>query len=194
MPAKKLRIAPLTESSLVDLESLFGCSEVASRCWCMWFLIAVKAFHAAGEAGNREAFRELMSASDYPLGLLAYRGKEAVGWCAVGPRSRYARAIKTPTYKGRDAAEDDSVWLAPCFYVREEDRQVGVTAALLQAAVELAKANGAAAIDGFPFVSTGKRRSGGDLQVGFESVFGDCGFEVVGEPSANRRLMRRELG
>ena len=54
-----------------------------------------------------------------PVGLIAYDDGAPVGWCAVGPRARYERAVNTPTLKGRDPAEDASVWLVPCFFVRE---------------------------------------------------------------------------
>ena len=90
----------------------------------MWFIIPVKEYHAAGSEGNRASFSDLIVSSDNPVGLLAKLDDQPVGWCAVGPRSRYVRAIKTPTYKGRDPAEDDDVWLVPCVFVRDESRQV----------------------------------------------------------------------
>jgi hypothetical protein len=45
-----------------------------------------------------------------PIGLLAYAGGRVVGWCAAGPRERYAQALRSPLLKGREAAEDGSVW------------------------------------------------------------------------------------
>lgn len=56
--------------------------------------------------GNRELFRALVAGSDEPVGLLAYRDGEGVGWCAAGPRTRFARALGVPSFKGRDPAED----------------------------------------------------------------------------------------
>jgi GNAT superfamily N-acetyltransferase len=114
-----------------------------------------------------------------------------VGWCAVGPRSRYRRALKTPTYIGRDPSEDDSVWLVPCFFVRQDARRAGLVEMLLQAAVGLAKEHGARAIEGFPF--TGEKRRSSDTQVGFESVFSACRFVAIRTPSPSRVIMRREL-
>ena len=64
--------------------------------------------------------------------------------------------------------------------------------ALLEAAVDLAKTSGATAIEGFPF-SGSKRRSSGDIQVGFEPLFALCGFEVIRRSSSSRVIMRREL-
>lgn len=184
-------IKALTSDRIDDLGRLFSTNGVTGQCWCMWFIIPVKAFHAAGGEGNQAAFCDLLAASEHPLGLLAYHNDEPVGWVAVGPRSRYVRALSTPTYRGGEG-DDRGTWLVPCFFVRKEWRGVGISRALLEAAVALARESGASAIEGFPF-SGQTRRSGGDTQVGFESLFVSCGFEVVRTPSASRSVVRREL-
>ena len=93
-----LTIKSVTSDLIDDLGQLFSTDKVADQCWCMWFIIPVKEFHALGHEGNRASFCELVASSEQPLGLLAYQNDEPVGWCAVGPRSRYVRALKTPTY------------------------------------------------------------------------------------------------
>ena len=188
-----IEIAEVTPDRLPDLEILFGSDAVADRCWCMWFIIRVKDFHDAGRAGNRAAFIDLIGSEPEPMGLIAYDEGQPVGWCAAGPRDRYERMLKAPTLRGRDPAEDSSVWLVPCFFIRAEARGRGVASALLEGAVDLARWRGAPAIEGFP-LSGDARRSGGDLQVGVEPLFAACGFEAVRRPSDNRVMMRRELG
>jgi len=126
------------------------------------------------------------------LGLLAYRDQEAVGWCAAGPRTRYARALRSPILKGRDEVEDSRVWLVPCFYVRRDARKGGVTRALLEGAAALARKHGAHAIEGFPLAGD-RRRSTGEAFVGVEPLFAACGFTAVARPSASRVIMRRDL-
>jgi GNAT superfamily N-acetyltransferase len=158
----------------------------------MWFLISVKAFHEAGAAGNRAQFEALVASSETPMGLIAYQNESPVGWCAVGPRSRYARAIKTPTYKGRDPENDGDIWLTPCIFVHKEVRNSGVARSLLAKAVQLARDHGARAIDAFPNSGT-KRRSGAGSQVGFEPLFAEADFKVLRTPSPSRVVMRREL-
>lgn len=187
-----LKIKTVNQDLLDDVGRLFCSDAVVDKCWCMWFIIPVKAFHAAGGEGNRASFSALAAEADRPMGLLAYQAGEPVGWCAAGPRSRYVRALQTPTYRGGEAREDDTVWFVPCFFVRKEARGTGVSRALLEAAVELARANDATAIEAFPFSGT-KRRSGGDLQVGVQSLFAACGFEVIRTPSTSRVVMRRGL-
>ena len=186
-----LKISAVTSNTLDDLGSLLCTDKAAGGCWCMWFIIPVKEYHAAGSEGNRASFSDLIVSSDNPVGLLAKLDDQPVGWCAVGPRSRYVRAIKTPTYKGRDPAEDDDVWLVPCMFVRDESRRSGISEELLDSAVRLAKERGAAAIEGFPY--SGSKRRSKETQVGFESVFSKCGFETIRTPSSSRVVVRLEF-
>lgn len=188
----EVTIRPVTTELIDELGQLFATEDVASRCWCMWFIIPVSAFHAVGQEGNAARLRALADSSREPLGLLAYHADRAIGWCAVGPRSRYARALKTPTYKRVAGDQDANIWLVPCFFVHPELRRSGVTRALLEAAVRLATEHGAVAIDSFPFAGA-KPRSSGDRQVGYEALFASCGFEVIARPSAGRVVMRRVL-
>ena len=178
---------------LPTLDALFATHQSAEACWCMWFLIPVKQFHANGVEGNKAAFTDLAQASREPMGVLALEGDQAVGWCAVGPRSRFTRGVRTPTYAGRNAAEDDDVWLVPCFFTRPDRRRSGITTGLLEAATDLAGRHGACAVEGFPFAADGPH-SGSDRQVHDESVFTALGFTVVRRPSPNRVVVRKELG
>jgi len=83
----------------------------------MWFIIGVKEYHQGGSLANAAKFRELAVNSTHPLGLIAYADGRPVGWAAVGPRSRYARAVRTPTMKSIDHSENEDVWLVPCFFI-----------------------------------------------------------------------------
>ena len=182
----------VTSALLDDLNSLFCMNKFAEKCWCMWHIISVKAFHAGGAEQNRAQLTQLALTENAPIGILAYQGNEPKGWCAVGPRERYARAIKTPTYRYKTEDLFTSVWLVPCFLIRSDARGLGLSKVLLKAAVQLANEYDAEAIDGFPFTSE-KRRSSSQIHVGFESTFLDCGFEPIRRPSQSRVVMRRIL-
>ena len=183
-----LTIEPITPKNLADLEKLFSSEKSAKSCWCMWFIIAVKEFHQGGSPANEAKFRALAESSAHPMGMIAYRDGEPVGWTAVGPRSRYARAVKTPTMKAVDQTENDGVWLVPCFFIRPDMRRQKITRELLQAAVKLAKKSGASAIEGFP--TAGSKLSSADRQVGTEHMFETCGFRAISRPSSSRVVMR----
>jgi len=185
-------IQPVTTERLADLEQLFGASKTVSGCWCMWFLLTNRECQTGWGEGNRARFGQLTADSPEPVGLLAYSGGEPVGWCATGPRSRYARALRSPLLKGRDPDDDDRIWLVPCLFVRRDARGSGVTRELLAGAVRLAAAHGAVAVQGFPLVG-GVRHPTAEAYVGTEAMFAAAGFQPRGRPSARRLVMRKDL-
>jgi GNAT superfamily N-acetyltransferase len=187
-----IEVRILNSNLIGDIEKLFGSDKVTQGCWCMWFIIRVKDYHDNGSVGNQKLFINMVQDSKDPMGLLAYMDGEPVGWCAIGPRKRYMRAINTSTFKGRDPIEDSLVWMIPCLYVRPDMRNKGVSRTLIERAIELTKENEVKAVESFPFSGT-KQRSGGDIQVGVESLFASCGFVVIRQPSNNRVVMRKDL-
>ncbi len=187
-----LTIVEIAAAESEDLAQLFRSNDCLQHCACTWFLQAVSAYHANTAGQNWALLQGQVDGRGTPLGLLAYHDGEPVAWCALGPRSRYARALRTPTYAGRDPSEDDAVWLVPCFFVKPEHPKFETMSHLLARAIETARAHGATALEGFPF-SGSKLRTTGDTQVGIESVFHERGFEVSRRPSSNRVVMRLEL-
>jgi GNAT superfamily N-acetyltransferase len=185
-------IAAATVDRLPDLASLFETNKTTSGCYCMWFLLPSKECSAGWSGGNKVAFESAAVSDRHPMGLLAYQDGEAVGWCAAGPRTRYAKALRSPVLAGRDRDADSDVWLLPCFYVRRDARGSGVTRMLIEAAVSLAAKAGATAIEGFPLAGD-RRRSTGEAFVGVEPLFASCGFAVVDRPTSGRVVMRRQL-
>lgn len=189
-----VEIQAVTADRLGDLANLFQTNGTTRGCWCMYFIADRAAFGAGMRGGgNREAFEALAAAADPPMGLLAYDDGVPVAWCALGPRSRYPRAIspRATILKGRDASEDDDIWLVPCFFVRVGYRRRRLTYRLLAAAVELAERSGARAIEGFPRAA-GERPTPDDY-LGKEQVFADCGFDCIARPTPKRAVMRRAL-
>lgn len=112
-------------------------------------------------------------------GLLAYRDGEAVGWCALGPRSRYARMM-SPRSR-----------VVNCFFVRA--RREGVARRLLAAAVRFSRLNGASRLEAYP-VDTAARAGmqASDLFPGTLTMFLAAGFDEVGRPNG-RPLVRLGL-
>ncbi len=185
-------VRPVTSDLLEDAESLFASDPVTAGCFCMWFIVPVVDYHAGGPERNKALFRDLATSSRYPIGLLAYENGSPVGWCAAGPRDRYVRALRIPSFKGRDPSEDQNVWLIPCFFIAKHARRKGVARELLDGAVAMAREAGAKAIEGFPFASEVKSSSK-DLMVGAEAIFEACGFKPTRRPSNTRIVMRMEF-
>ncbi len=185
-----MEVRPLTTDNYADASDLFNSNSTTRGCWCMWFLLTTKEVEAGWGDGNRRGFRRL-AGQDPPGGVLAYRDGEPVGWCAAGPRSRYGRALRSRTLADRDPAEDDTVWLVPCFFVRVGARRAGLTEELLTGAVEQARTHGATAIEGFPLAGAGPHST--DRYLGTERVFAACGFRIIARPSPRRVVMRLDL-
>src|SRR5688572_24093040 len=122
-------IVPVTRERLADLADLFESNNATKGCWCMAFIAKRSEYVRGSTGGNRARFEEMTKTVDPPLGLLAFRDGRPVGWCAVGPRSRYPSAIspRATVLAARDPAEDDDVWLVPCFFVRVGSRKRGIT-------------------------------------------------------------------
>jgi GNAT superfamily N-acetyltransferase len=186
-------IRPVTARQLDDLAELFCTNGTTRGCWCMYFIAGRDEFGAGYGAGNRSRFEALTRENRQPMGLLAYVDGAPAAWCAAGPRSRYPRTIgpRAKVLARRDPREDDDVWLVPCFFVRVGERRAGLTTALLEQAVELAAANGAPAIEGFPRAA-GQPPSPDDY-LGREEVFTSCGFRPIDRPTPRRVVMRRDL-
>lgn len=187
-----LEVDSVTRDRLKDLADLFQSNNTTNGCWCMAFIRKRSEYVRGGSGGNRAVFEEMAQTVDPPLGLIAYVDGKPVGWCAAGPRSRYQPAIspRATILRERDAAEDDEVWLVPCFFVRVGARRQGITRKLLEAAVVLAQSYGAKAIEGWPL--TGKPSA--DEYLGREQVFTACGFRPVRQPTPRRIVMRLEFG
>jgi GNAT superfamily N-acetyltransferase len=185
---------PLGPGDLDDLALLFGAQRSTKHCWCTAFCASGGQF-AAGwfGGGNRRRFERLAGASSTPMGVLALVDGVPVGWGACGPRSRYAAAIdgRSSLLRGRPREEDESVWLVACLFVAPTHRGLGITHALVRAAVDLARQEGALAVEGWPL--TASASSLGDAFVGREEVFRAAGFECVDRPTPQRALMRLDL-
>jgi GNAT superfamily N-acetyltransferase len=143
--------------------------------------------------GNRRRFERMAAASATPMGVLASVEGSPVGWCACGPRSRYVTAIdgRSRLLRSRPRDEDHSVWLLACLFVAAGHRDSGVTHTLVRAAVDLARRQGAIAIEGWPLAATAPRSA--EAFLGREQVFQAEGFRCVDRPTPQRAVMRLDL-
>ena len=185
-----LEVHPLTPDRWDDLAVLFDRPGDARGCWCMWWRVSGREFDRLGGKGTKEAFKRIVEAGP-PPGLLAYRDARPVGWCSVAPRETYPRILRSPVLRPIDDAP--ACWAVVCFYVERGERRGGVATALLDAAVELAAAGGAEAVEGYPKDTAGGRRHANELFVGSLPMFRRAGLKEVGRRSPTRPIMRRAL-
>jgi GNAT superfamily N-acetyltransferase len=155
----------------------------------MWWKTTRAAFDAGRGEGNRRAMRGQVRAGVVP-GILAYAGREPVGWCAVEPRGAYPRLARSR----RLAPVDDApVWSVTCFFVARGWRGRGISGALLRAAADHARRAGATVLEGYPVAPRGETADAW-LYTGLATTFARAGFEEVARRSPTRPVMRLDLG
>jgi GNAT superfamily N-acetyltransferase len=188
-------VVPAVPDRWDDLEALFGTKGDPARCWCQWFYAGAEVAGGAVAAANREALRAQVQ-QEPPPGVLAYRDGEPVGWCAVAPRPTYTRLPRMEVVRSTppDELADPAVWSVTCFVVRVGHRRGGLSRALLDGAVRLAREAGARAVEGYPLdVAAKARTSSAELFHGPLSTFLAAGFREVARPRPARPVVRLEL-
>ena len=180
---------PLTIDTWPDFVELFGSCGGYSGCWCMWWRCSRREFEHNQGAGNKQAMLELVKAGVVP-GLLAYRERRAIGWCAVAPRAELASLKRSPVLKSVD---DRPVWSVSCFFVDKSCRGQGVATSLLQAAKEHVRKHGGRCIEAYPTVSGKSVLPPVSSFMGVPGLFENAGFEFITQPSKARQIWRYEI-
>lgn len=188
---RSVRFAPLTPARWRDFERMFGPRGACAGCWCMWPRLSGPEFRRRRAAQNKRSMKGIVSGGEVP-GLIAYVDGEAAGWCALAPRTRYARLENARVLAPVD---DLPVWSVICFFVVRPYRRRGLVTRLLREAVRHARARGAKIVEGYP-IDLPRGRSYADAFVwhGPASAFRAAGFVEVARRSPTRPIMRRMLG
>jgi len=187
-PAPPLAFHPATPARWPDVERLFGRNGACGGCWCRFWKQDNAEYRAGKGAPNRAALRSSVRAGEVP-GLLAYAGREPVGWVAVEPRAAYGRLAVSRNLLPVDGQE---VWSAPCFFVARGWRGKGVAAALLAAAADHARRKGGRILEGYP-VDSSRPLAGPWLYPGAFSTFLRLGFAEVARRARTRPVVRLAL-
>ena len=180
-----LKIEPLTAALWPDLEDLFDTTGPCGRCWCMYWQLG-PAYRKQPGAANRAVFRAVVERGP-PPGLLAFDGDRAIGWCQVTPRDAVPWLDREWRLKRID---DLPVWSLSCLYVRKGCRRQGVTTALIEAALAMAKRAGAPALEAYPFDAAVSPSATG---TGYASTFLRAGFTEVARHVRPRPILRHAL-
>lgn len=190
MPAlPKLRVHPVTPKRWDDLAALFGERGACAGCWCMYWRLRRTVWEQRKGAGNKRALKKLVMSGDVP-GLLAYAGREPVGWISLGPREAFPVLANSRVLAPVDG---EPVWSVVCFFIARPWRRKGVSVALLQAASELARKRGARLLEGYPVEPRDGATPDAFAWTGLSRAFARAGFHEVARRSDTRPIMRRRL-
>ncbi|RPH60807.1 MAG: GNAT family N-acetyltransferase [Chloroflexi bacterium] len=184
-------IFPLTPDRWNDMETLFGAHGGYADCWCMFWRLKRSEFKQLRGEGTKAALKSLTEQNEVP-GLLAYVEGKPAGWCSVGPREGYRALENSRTLKRVDAVP---VWSIVCFFVDKPFRKQGLMRALIEGAVDYARANGAQIVEGYPLDMqhpklAGQKLSGCSSYMGIDAAFREVGFVEAGRGSETQLIMR----
>ena len=189
---KALTFRPLTPETWDDFEALFRQPGDQKGCWCVFWRVTRREFQENMGEGNRQLMRAIVGMGRVP-GILAYRDGEAIGWCSVAPREEFHSLNRSRTLKPID---ERPVWSITCFVVAKPYRNQGMTRALIEAAVDYARRNGAQVVEAYPLTAVPHDSPflEGELYMGLVSTFLSLGFREAARRSERRVIMRLELG
>lgn len=190
-----MTISTRPATSFDDVRTMVGPKRPdANVCWCLSYrLTSSKENQSLSGTARGDRVRELMEQG--PPGVLAYGDDgEVVGWAAVHPRADTSFA----TNRRIPHVDDLDVWSVWCIRVRPGHRKQGISHTLLAGAVDLARDEGAPAIEGYPVDNRGEKVDLTMAYVGTKALFERAGFEQAAETTSRlagfpRVLMRLDL-
>jgi ribosomal protein S18 acetylase RimI-like enzyme len=191
-----IAVRPLADDTWEALAALFREGGDPRWCWCQFWRLRSKDMAVMKVPELSQRLHD-QARSDLAPGLVAFEGDRAVGWVSVAPRDDYQRVVYSKVIPKID---DRPVWSIVCFAVSSTARGRGVARALLDAAVEFARSNGADAVEAYPLaLDPGATVHPNSVYTGTLAMFERVGFEVVADrasgPSSQsqRVVVRLEL-
>jgi GNAT superfamily N-acetyltransferase len=181
----EIQFHTLTADRWSDFEKLFGPRGACAGCWCMYWRLSGPEFKNNQGEANKRAFRKVVRAGRMP-GILAYDGREAVGWCAVGPREEYPRLDRSHVLARVD---EKPVWSINCLYIARSHRKRGLSSALIKEAASFARSRGAEIVEGYPY-EPGSKVADAFIYTGRLSSFLKAGFKEIARRSRVRPIVR----
>jgi GNAT superfamily N-acetyltransferase len=183
----EIQIEPVTSDNWETFSRLFEAKGSPHYCWCTSYRV-----RNAADLTNeqKKACMRSWVDSGVPIGVLACRGTEPIGWCSVAPRETYVRLEKSRKMP-RATPSHTSTWTILCFFVARRYRRQHVARILLEGAVAYARRQGAEIIEGYPFDTAGVSAT----HRGHSSVFRSARFRRDGNrwfrrPAAPSRAPR----
>lgn len=180
---------PATAARWPDLEKLFGERGACAGCWCMYWRVRRSVYVKQKGAGNKRALKKIVASGRVP-GLLAYAGREPVGWISLGPRESFPVLGNSRVLAPVD---DRPVWSVVCFFIARPWRRSGVSVQLLKAAADFARKRGARLVEGYPVDPRAGKMPDAFAWTGLPGTFAKVGFKEVERRSPTRPIMRKKV-
>ena len=178
-PGGKLTVRPLTAARVDDVKTITR-GTWGSTCWDLFprYTAAQQrelGITGGGESKRRAALAKLARRRKNSAGLIAYEGREPIGWISLGPRYDFSRIEGS---RATPPVDDVPAWVIPCITVRRGYRGRGVAVAMIRAAVDYAGKRGAPAVEAYPRAE-GTRVHDDFAFFGTEAMFKKAGFRKI---------------
>lgn len=178
----KLTVRPLTAARVDDVKTVTR-GTWGSTCWDLFPRytaaqqreLGISGGPGTAESRRRAALAKLARRRKNSAGLVAYEGREPIGWISLGPRYDFSRVDNS---RATPPVDDVAAWVIPCITVRKGHRGEGVAVAMIRAAVEYAGKRGAPAVEAHPRAA-GKRVHDDFAFFGTEAMFRKAGFRKI---------------
>jgi GNAT superfamily N-acetyltransferase len=175
----------VTRKTLIDLTAFSRCHGKFAYCSCMRWRMRITEYQKSTKEIRAEKLRQMVSEGS-PVGVLAYAGNEAIGWCSIAPRESYEALER---YKALPRIDGARVWAVVCFFVDRRFRRRQVTLGLLEAGLDYARSQGAKIAEGYPVEPAARLYT----YMGSPATFRKAGFRDVTPKGQQRKVVRREL-
>jgi GNAT superfamily N-acetyltransferase len=182
--ATEYRFEPVTAQRGADLDAFSRGHGKFRYCSCMRWRLASAQYQKIGRDGRAAALGELVDAGQ-PVGVLAYQGEQAVGWCSIAPRDGYAGVLASRVIPRLPGA---GVWSVVCFFLAAQARHRGLLPLLLEAACAHGAQSGARIAEAYPWPGGASYR-----YMGTRELYLAAGFHDMPVPDGCRPVMRRTL-
>ncbi|MCI0499941.1 MAG: GNAT family N-acetyltransferase, partial [Planctomycetales bacterium] len=184
-----LEFYPLTMERWADFEALFGERGACGGCWCMWWRLKRAQFEQQKGEDNRRAMQAIVKSGQIP-GILAYSQNQPLAWCSVALREQFPVLARSRIFKPID---DEPVWSITCFFIEKSSRKKGLSAQMINAAVDFVKKNGGRIVEAYPVAPQKDKTADAFVWTGLASSFVKAGFVECARRSATRPMMRYYL-
>ena len=166
-------------TEIADLTDLFESRGGPHYCWCaLWR--EQKGKKLTDKASKKSCLLDAIQ-DGVQVGILAYEGEQPIAWCSVGLRETF-RPL------GGDQSLTD-VWSIVCFFIKRSHRKKGLSRALLDHAIELAKEHEAKYMEAYAAAAnTSSYRF-----MGYVPMYEKAGFTFVQMAGKRRHVMLKEL-
>jgi GNAT superfamily N-acetyltransferase len=169
----EIRVEPVTRENWETFARLFQAKGAPHYCWCTSY--RARNSSQLTDAQKKASMRSSVDAG-VPIGVIACKGDEPVGWCSVAPRETYAR-LERSRVMPRATPPATPTWTILCFFVARPYRNQHVAQALLEGAVAYAREQGAEVVEGYPFDTAGVSST----HRGHSTMFEAAGFQIDGK-------------